>query len=155
MRKTLKFIILLLIPLTVGAISSFFTVSEIKSWYDLLNKPSWNPPRYLFGPVWTSLYIIMGYSCFRISEARRSKSRTLALQLFGIQLFVNFWWSILFFHFHLLGTALVEIIILWVLILAMIIQFRKVDPLAAWLNIPYLLWVSFATVLTATIYSLN
>jgi tryptophan-rich sensory protein len=154
-RKILKFLILLLIPLSVGAVSGFFTVSEVKSWYDLLNKPSWNPPRYLFGPVWTTLYLLMGYSCFRISEARRSKTRTLALQLFGLQLFVNFWWSILFFHFHLIGTALVEIIILWILILAMIIQFRKVDPPAAWLNIPYLLWVSFASVLTATIYYLN
>ncbi|MEX1189057.1 MAG: TspO/MBR family protein [Bacteroidia bacterium] len=155
MNRFIKLLLLILLPLAVGAISGYFSVSAIGSWYMQLNRPTWNPPSWLFGPVWTTLYLIMGYSSFRIAEKEKNKERYNALLIYGIQLFFNFWWSILFFGFHLIGTALIEIIILWILIVLMIAKFRKIDSLAAYLNIPYLLWVSFATVLTATIYSLN
>jgi len=155
MNRYIKLLFLILIPLSIGGIAGYFTVSGVSSWYAELNKPSWNPPNWLFGPVWTILYIIMGYSSFRIAETIPTKDRNNALWIYGLQLFLNFWWSILFFEFHLIGTALVEISILWILIVLMIIRFRKIDSAAAYINIPYLLWVSFAGVLTATIYSLN
>ncbi len=155
MNKFIKLLVLLLLPLTIGAISGYFTVTGVSSWYAELNKPSWNPPNWIFGPVWTTLYLLMGYSSYRIAQHKPSKERSNALILYGLQLFCNFWWSILFFGFHLIGTALVEISILWLLIVFMIFKFRKLDSLAAYINIPYLIWVSFAGVLTATIYSLN
>lgn len=154
-NRILLFIILLLLPLLVGAISGFFTVGGIDNWYKTLNKPGFTPPNYLFGPVWTSLYLIMGYSSYRIAILKKNALRKRALGLYGIQLFVNFWWSILFFEFHMLELALLEIIILWICIVAMIYQFRKLDPVAAYLNIPYLMWVSFASVLTGSIAWLN
>lgn len=155
MNRFIKLLLLLLLPLSIGGISGYFTVSGVSSWYAELSKPSWNPPNWLFGPVWTTLYLIMGYSSFRITEKKITIARNNALLIYGFQLFFNFWWSILFFKFHLIGTALVEIIILWVLIVLMILKFRKIDAPAAYMNIPYLLWVSFASILTATIYSLN
>ena len=155
MNKFIKLLLLLLLPLTVGAVSGYFSVSAIGSWYSTLNKPSWNPPSWIFGPVWTVLYLVMGYSSFRIAEKEKTKQRNKALAIYAVQLFFNFWWSILFFSMHQIGIALVEIIILWILIVVMILNFRRVDTLSAFLNIPYLLWVSFASILTATIYTLN
>lgn len=155
MNKFIKLLLLLLLPLTVGAVSGYFSVSAIGSWYSTLNKPSWNPPSWIFGPVWTVLYLVMGYSSFRIAEKEKTKQRNKALAIYVVQLFFNFWWSILFFGMHQIGIALVEIIILWILIVVMILNFRRVDTLSAFLNIPYLLWVSFASILTATIYTLN
>lgn len=155
MKKIIKLLLLLLLPLTVGAISGYFSVSSIGSWYATLNKPSWNPPSWLFGPVWTILYLIMGYSSFRIAEKEKSKQRNRALAIYGLQLFFNFWWSILFFGMYQIGIAFIEIVILWILIVLMILNFRRVDTLSAFLNIPYLLWVSFASILTATLFSLN
>lgn len=150
-----KLSLLILIPLAVGAISGFFTAQSVESWYRALNKPSWNPPNYLFGPVWTVLYVLMGYSSYRIFAEPASEYRTKALRIYFVQLFLNFCWSFLFFYFEKPGLALIEIIILWLCILFMIIRFYRVDRIAAFLNIPYILWVSFATALNAAIYLLN
>jgi len=148
-------LICLLIPLAIGGISGFATAASITDWYATLNKPSFNPPNYLFAPVWTSLYLLMGVSLFTIWRSPIGRNRTNALLIFAIQLIFNFIWSFLFFKFNLLGVALVEIVLLWISILLMIIIFKRISKLAAFLQIPYLLWVSFATILNSAIWFLN
>lgn len=153
MNKSIKLILCILLPLLVGGVSGFFTSQSIPNWYVYLNKPSFNPPNYLFGPVWTLLYILMGISFYLIIN--KPKVNWLLVSIFITQLILNFFWSFIFFNAHNLGLALVEIIILWASILTMIILFYKINKWAAILNIPYLLWVSFATLLNYSIYSLN
>ena len=155
MNKILKLFICLLLPITFGGLSGYITVEGVREWYSTLIKPSFNPPNKLFGPVWTVLYILMGISLFRISDLVKSKERNQALIVFGIQLVLNFLWSILFFKFHLIGLALVDIILLWIAIFIMILQFRKLDAVSSFLQIPYLLWVSFASILNISILYLN
>jgi tryptophan-rich sensory protein len=151
-----KLIISIASPLLVGGISSFFTANEVQGlWFTTLIKPSFNPPNYLFGPVWTVLYILMGISLFMVWQTPKSAIRNKAIAVFCLQLFFNFWWSILFFKFHLLFISLVNIILLLVLIAYMIICFKKVKSIAAYLQIPYLLWVSFATSLNVSFWFLN
>lgn len=151
----LKLIVSVLIPLGIGAISGFFTSDAIPGWYETLNKPSFNPPNRVFGPVWTTLYFLMGISLFLVWKQNASKERNRAILIFMVQLFLNFCWSFLFFYYHQIGLAFVEIILLWVCIISMIIVFYKIKPLAAYINIPYLLWVTFASFLNGAYYFLN
>jgi benzodiazapine receptor len=150
----LKLVISLAIPLTLGAIAGFFTTQAIPTWYATLNQPSFNPPNSVFGPVWTTLYILMGISLYMVWRLTPGKERNRALLLFGVQMALNFSWSFLFFYFHEMGFALVDIIVLWISIAAMIVLFYKLKPIAAYLNIPYILWVSFATALNAAYFAL-
>jgi translocator protein len=150
-----KLIVSVLLPLTIGAIAGIFTSKAVPVWYATLNQPSFNPPNWVFGPVWTTLYILMGISLFLIWKQDNSKERNLAILTFIIQLALNFAWSFIFFYFNRIGLALVEIILLWVSIIVMLIQFYKIKPLASYINIPYLLWVSFASILNASYYLLN
>lgn len=149
------FFICILIPLAIGGISGFATASSISDWYVSLNKPSFNPPNYLFAPVWTCLYLLMGISLFLIWKSPEGKDRANALIVFTIQISLNFIWSFLFFKFRLPGLALIEIGLLWISILAMIIVFSRISKPAAYLQIPYLFWVSFAAILNAAIWRLN
>ena len=151
----IKLVISLLLPLSVGAVAGMFTSQAVPTWYASLNRPSFSPPNWVFGPVWTSLYILLGISFFLIWKEKASKERDLAIKIFSIQMLLNFAWSFLFFYFNLIGVALIEIILLWISISLMIYLFYKIKPLAAYLNIPYLLWVSFATILNAGYYLLN
>jgi benzodiazapine receptor len=153
MNKSIKLTLCILLPLLVGGISGFFTSQSIPNWYVYLNKPNFNPPNYLFGPVWTLLYILMGISFYLVIN--KPNVNWLLVGIFITQLILNFFWSFIFFKFQNLGLALVEIILLWVSILSMIILFYKTNKWAAILNIPYLLWVSFATLLNYSIYRLN
>lgn len=137
----------------VGGISGIATIKSIKTWYKKLKKPSFNPPSYIFGPVWTTLYALMGISLFCIIESHGEKG--MAYIFFGVQLVLNFLWSFIFFQFHKLGWALIEIILLLLSIILTIISFSHIHPLAALLLVPYLLWVSFASILTAAIWKLN
>lgn len=155
MSPYLKLTLCLLLTLSVGAVAGIATATSINNWYITLNKPVFNPPNYLFGPVWTVLYILMGISFYIILQSGSDKNKTKAILIFSIQLFLNFFWSFLFFKFHLLGIALIEIITIWLFIILMIIQFKKVNKLAAYLQLPYLAWVSFATLLNASIWWLN
>jgi len=155
LKRALLLISFILVPLLIGGISGYVTISAISSWYSTLVKPSFNPPNWIFGPVWTTLYILMGYSSYRIYQSPKSDIRNQALTIYGLQLIFNFFWSILFFKFHLLGVALIEISILLSLLILMFIRFKQIDRTAAFLNIPYLIWVSFATILNAAIWSLN
>ena len=151
----IKLIISILLPLSVGAVAGMFTSQAVPTWYASLNRPFFSPPNWVFGPVWTSLYILLGISFFLIWKEEASKVRDLAIKVFSIQMLLNFAWSFIFFYFNLIGVALIEIILLWTSIVAMIYLFYKIKPLAAYLNIPYLLWVSFATILNAGYYFLN
>ena len=153
--NVIKLVISLLLPLSVGAVAGMFTSQAVPIWYASLNRPSFNPPNWVFGPVWTTLYILLGISFFLIWKENPSKERNLAIKVFSIQMLLNFAWSFLFFYFNLIGVAFIEIILLWISIAAMIYLFYKIKPFAAYLNIPYLLWVSFATILNAGYYFLN
>lgn len=155
MNSIAKLIISLALPLTVGAIAGIFTAKAIPNWYSTLNQPSFNPPNWLFGPVWTTLYILLGISLYIVWTLPPGKERNMGLIAFGIQLVLNFGWSFLFFYFKSPGFALIEIITLWISIVFMLILFYKLKPIATYLNIPYLLWVSFATILNAAYFKLN
>ena len=150
-----KLIVSLVLPLGIGTIAGIFTSDAIPEWYETLKQPSFNPPNWVFGPVWTTLYFLMGISFFLIWKQNVSKERNRSILVFMIQLVLNFCWSFLFFYYHQIGLALVEIILLWLSILSMILLFYRIKPLAAYINIPYLLWVTFATILNAAYYFLN
>ncbi len=150
-----KLIFSLIIPLSIGAVAGMFTSQSVPTWYASLNKPSFSPPNWVLGPVWTTLYILLGISFFLIWKENPSKQRNLAITVFAIQMLLNFAWSFIFFYFHLIGAALIEIIFLWISIVAMIYLYYKIKPIAAFMNIPYLLWVSFASILNAGYYFLN
>lgn len=156
MNNILKLIISLAIPLAIGATSGFFTVSGVESWFQTINKPTWNPPNWIFGPVWTTLYVMMGIAFFIIWKSEiRSELKKSAIVLFAVQLVLNFFWSFIFFNQHEIGWALVEIIIMWFFILFTIFAFGNISKTAAWLMVPYISWVSFATILNYTIWQLN
>lgn len=155
MKKTFKILFCILIPLIVGGVSGYFTTTNIATWYVTLIKPSFNPPNYLFGPVWTTLYILMGISLFIVLNKAKEFDKKKIIVVFSLQLILNFLWSFIFFEFHQLGLACIEIVLMWFSILYMIIVFYKTKKWAAYINIPYLLWVSFASVLTFTICFLN
>lgn len=146
----------LVLPLAIGGLSGIATAGAVTGdWFINLQKPSFNPPNYLFGPVWSLLYLLMGVSLFLIWNTEKSEARSNALLVFFIQLFLNFWWSIFFFSFQRPDIALAEIALLWVSIAYMIFSFKKLKPIAAYLQIPYLLWVSFASILNGALWWLN
>ena len=152
----MKLFISILIPLLVGAISGFFTSSGVNGWYTLANKPWFNPPNWIFAPVWTTLYVLMGIALFLVWKADADKSiKQTAIILFTLQLTLNFFWSIIFFKLQQPGWAFVEIILMWLMILLTILWFGKINAAAAWLLVPYICWVSFASVLNYSIWKLN
>lgn len=156
MNNTAKLVISIIVPLAIGATSGLFTETGVGSWYQTIQKPSWNPPGWIFGPVWTTLYILMGISLYLIWKSDATLSlKWLAILLFALQLALNFFWSLIFFNQHAIGWALVEIIVLWLSILATIFVFARINNTAAWLLVPYISWVSFAGILTYTIWKLN
>ncbi|HQV61959.1 MAG TPA: tryptophan-rich sensory protein [Chitinophagaceae bacterium] len=156
MNNTLKLIIAIAIPLIVGGTSGFFTATGVESWYQTIARPTWNPPGWIFGPVWTTLYVMMGISLFLVwKEDASVELKKIGIALFAVQLVLNFFWSFIFFNQHQIGWALVEIIAMWVFILLTIFAFAQVNKAAAWLLVPYISWVSFATILNFTIWQLN
>ena len=148
-----KLIISLIIPQLAAIIGGLFTAKSIPTWYATLIKPSFNPPNWLFGPVWTILYLLMGVSLYLIWNSQ--KDFKVALIIFGIQLGLNLLWSILFFGLHQPLWAFIEIIFLWIFIVLNIIFFYKISPVAGLIQIPYLLWVSFAALLNFFLWRLN
>jgi tryptophan-rich sensory protein len=151
----LKFIVSIVIPLGLGSVAGLVTSEAIPEWYASLNRPSFSPPNWLFGPVWTSIYILLGISLFLVWKQPSGSDRNKALFIFAVQMALNFAWTFIFFYFKMLQLALIEIVVLWFSILFMMFWFYKVKSLAAYLNIPYILWVTFATILTAGYYYLN
>ena len=149
-----KLVISLIIPFIASLIGSLFTSSEISTWYLTLTKPSFNPPNWIFGPVWTVLYLLMGISLYFI-WINKSKLKKIAITVFGVQLGLNALWSILFFGLKQPLLAFIEIIFLWFTILLTIIYFYRIDKKSAYLLIPYIAWVTFAAVLNFSIAMLN
>ena len=152
----LPLFICILIPLIFGAIGGLLTAESVKTWYPTLTKPSFNPPNQIFGPVWSSLYIIIGISSYLIWQKRKIVAGyNWAVLIYFIQLVLNLMWSYLFFYQHQIGLALIEIGILWIAIVINGFIFYRINRAAGLLFIPYLLWVSFASYLTYSIFILN
>jgi benzodiazapine receptor len=152
----LKLFISIIICQSAGFIGSIFTTPSIPTWYAFLKKPSFTPPNWLFGPVWITLYILMGISAFLVwKKGLGTEGVKLALCIFIVQLIFNALWSIVFFGQQSIFGGIIIIIILWILILLSIIFFLKISIVAGVLLIPYLFWVSFASLLNISIYKLN
>ena len=151
-RKWLGLIAWLALVFAASLTSVFVSTG---GWYAELNKPVWNPPNWIFGPVWTVLYIMMAVAAWRVWLRGGWKEQRTPLSLFLIQWTLNALWTPLFFGFHLLGWAFVEILVLLVFILLTLRAFWPVDRMAAFLMVPYALWVAFASVLNFTIWRLN
>ncbi len=155
--KTLKtYIVAIFIPLVVGGLAAFLTRGNMML-YDEIVKPPLAPPPILFPIVWTILYILMGISSARVYLKKESMPQEVssALTVYALQLGFNFFWSLIFFNLRAFFFAFWWILILWALIIVMILKFRKIDGIAAAINIPYLLWVTFAAYLNLAIYILN
>ena len=149
-------VVLLMVCVGAGGLGAMATTPEIDGWYKTLIKPSWNPPSYVFGPVWTTLYILMAIAAWLVWQpAGFSRSARMPLALFGLQLVLNVGWSWIFFGMHQPGWAVVEIVVLWLAILATMAAFFRRSTLAGWLLAPYLAWVSFAAFLNYAIWQLN
>ncbi len=153
-----KIVLAIVVCELAGIVGSAFTISSVSSWYVTLLKPALNPPSWVFGPVWTLLYLLMGISVFLVWENKSevaAADRKRGLILFAIQLVLNALWSIFFFGFHDPALALLDLIALWIAILATMIWFYKISRPAMYLLLPYILWVSFAMYLNYSIYALN
>lgn len=141
---------MILICQGAGVIGSIFTFNSVTTWYITLHKPFFNPPSWIFGPVWTILYLLMGFSLYLVWGTKK-----ISLKWFWIQLVLNSLWSILFFGLKNPMLAFLEIMLLWITIVLTIRSFWKYNKTAAWLLLPYLLWVTFASVLNVSILILN
>lgn len=156
MQKILKIVLLVVVCAGVGFLSGMVTRESITTWYPTLVKPVFNPPNWIFAPVWTSLYIMMGIAAGLVWTSGSDKKMVKkALGFFAIQLGLNALWSYLFFGLHNPLLALVEIVLLWLTIYETYSVFSKINKIAGYLLIPYLAWVSFATLLNASIWWLN
>jgi len=155
LKSIFKFLTSLFVPLALGYIAGQYTSEAVPGWFAALNKPSFNPPGWVFGPVWTLLYILMGLSFFHIWIKPRIKERTVAKIIYIVQLMLNFAWSFLFFYYQNIALALIDIIVLDIVVVVMLLKFYQLKPTAASLNIPYLMWILFATALNAAFYFLN
>ncbi|WP_395045208.1 TspO/MBR family protein [Flavobacterium sp.] len=157
MQRILRIVLVVTTCLVIGYLSGTVTRESILTWYPTIIKPFFNPPNWIFAPVWTVLYIMMGVSGGMIWNRLESDNENVkkAFLFFILQLGLNALWSYLFFGLHNPLLALIEIILLWLIIFETYIQFKKIDKIAGFLFIPYLAWVSFATLLNASIYWLN
>lgn len=157
MQKILRIAVVLMTCLVVGYLSGMVTRESITTWYPTLVKPSFNPPNWIFAPVWTILYIMMGVAGGMVWNRTEQDTERVkkAFTFFIIQLALNAIWSLLFFYLHNPFLALIEIVLLWLLIFETYTQFKKIDKVAGMLLIPYLAWVSFAMVLNGSIWWLN
>ena len=158
-----KLVIAIVVAELAGVIGSVFTISVIPTWYVGLVKPALNPPSWVFGPVWTALYFLMGISLFLVwkqhsnilDNVRMLRMWKIGITAFFVQLFLNAIWSIIFFGLQNPGWALVDIVFLWLAIVWTMVVFYKISRPAAYLLVPYLLWVSFASYLNYSIWMLN
>ncbi len=156
MNNIFKFIIAIVVSQLAGIIGSVFTTPAIPEWYATLAKPEFAPSNWVFAPVWTTLFVMMGIAAFLVwKKGLNHKDVKIALSIFIVQLILNTFWSIIFFGLKSPGVAFVEIIFLWIAILATIITFAKISKPASWLLVPYILWVTFAGFLNYSIWILN
>lgn len=155
MAKGIGLLVFVTLCLGAGAVGGIVTGSEIERWYRTLEKPAWQPPDWLFGPVWTTLYLMMAVAAWLIWKPVGLKGAAFPLGLFAAQLLLNIAWSWIFFGMHRPGWALLELAILWFAIALTAWAFFRRSPLAGWLMVPYLGWVSFAGALNYEIWRLN
>ncbi len=155
MKTFIKLILSIVICQLVGFVGSLFTGMSVSTWYSALQKPSFTPPDYVFAPVWILLYLLMGIAAFLVWKEIESKEVKGALLFFSIHLAVNLLWTVIFFGLRSINGGFVVMIILWLMILVLIILFRKISRLSSILIIPYFLWVTFALILNAGIMILN
>jgi len=156
MAKIIKLAASVLACLLAGFVGSAATMSSIPTWYASLQKPAFNPPNWIFAPVWTTLFIMMGVAAFLVwDKGLENKKVRISLAIFGLQLLLNVLWSILFFGLQSPLYAFIDMIMLWASMLATIIYFYRISAVAAYLLIPYILWVSFAAALNLSIVILN
>lgn len=156
MKNVFKLVFAIVACESAGLIGSIFTSPAIPGWYAGLIRPEIAPPNWIFGPVWTTLFALMGIAAFLVWKNGRDRQEVkIALIIFGGQLILNTLWSIIFFGLHNPGAALLEIVFLWLAILATIIAFARISRPAAWLLAPYILWVSFAAYLNYSFVLLN
>lgn len=154
--RVIQFVAAVGVCLLAGAVGSLFTTPAIPTWYATLVKPALNPPSWVFGPVWTVLYILMGIALYLVwIKGWERKDVKVAMAIFGVQLILNVLWSYLFFGLQSPFLALIEIVLLWIAILMTILAFYRVSVPAAVLLVPYILWVTFASYLNYGIYVLN
>lgn len=151
-NSTVGLVLWIVVSMGAGLVGSRFMPGE---WYASLVKPDWNPPSYVFGPVWTTLYILMGISAWLVWRKVGFSGATSVLVLFLVQLVLNSLWSYLFFGIHQPGLALIEIVILWSVILVITIGFWRISVTAGIMLLPYLCWVGFASVLNLQLWRLN
>jgi len=155
LRTVLGLFVALVVVFSAAAVGGAATSSSVGDWYQALRKPPFNPPAWVFGPVWTALYAMMAVAAWLVWRRRGFADAQLPLALFGLQLALNAAWSVLFFGLRNPGLALVDIVLLWAAILGTLLTFRPISAPAAALLSPYLAWVSFAGVLNYAIWSLN
>ena len=153
--RWIGFAVIVAICLGAGGLGAIVTTPEIEGWYRTLQKPTWIPPDSVFGPVWTTLYVLMAIAAWLVWKPAGSKAAAMPLAFFGAQLLLNVSWSWIFFGMHQPAWAFVEIVILWLAILATTAAFFRCLKAAGWLLVPYLAWVSFAGVLNFTIWRMN
>ncbi|HNP22040.1 MAG TPA: tryptophan-rich sensory protein [Panacibacter sp.] len=153
--KYKKLFLSLGITLLTGSVAGIATANAINTWYSSLNKPYFNPPNWLFAPVWTLLYVLMGIALYLVWKLPRSADRNRAITIFFVQLTLNFLWSFIFFSMQQTGWAFAEIVLLLIAILACIYFFEPLSKPATWLMLPYAAWVTFASVLNYSIWMLN
>lgn len=151
-----KLIITLGLTLITGFVGSIATFDSLTTWYVALNKPSWTPPNWAFGPIWTTLYILIGIAAYLVwREGLHRKDVKIALSVFALQLILNLLWSLIFFGLQSIYGGLIEIIILWIAILINLILFYRISKVAGLLLVPYIVWVTIAAYLNYSIYLLN
>ena len=156
MTTFLKLVVSITVPLAVGVLSGFATARGVSEWYPTLVKPAFTPPSWLFGPVWTLLYLLMGFAAFLVWQwGLDADGVRIALVAFLIQLALNGLWSLLFFGLRAPGAAFVDIILLWLAIAVTTWLFWRVVHVAAIFLLPYLAWVTFAAVLNGSLWALN
>ena len=156
MNNIFKLVTAIVVSELAGIIGSIFTISAIPNWYTTLTKPTLNPPSWIFGPVWTTLYALMGTAAFLVWKKGLDRADVRkALFVFGLQLLLNATWSIIFFGLQSPGWAFVNVILMWLAIIWTMILFYKISKISTWLLVPYILWVSFAMYLNYSIWMLN
>jgi benzodiazapine receptor len=154
-QEALGLVVFLVICLAVSALGGLLTASSVDGWYTTLNKPTFNPPNWVFAPVWTTLYVLMAIAGWRVWRSAGPAVRRWPLVVFGVQLALNLLWSLLFFGLQQIGLALLDISLLLLAISVNTVLFWRVDRLAGWFFVPYVLWVGFALVLNLSLWLLN